>query len=429
MQVGKVNKERFLKNCWFAYFAAMLCWGIADYIDIVKQFQTGRFIGDFVLWYGAAVLAAKAGAGPVNVYDQEVQFRNLQRICWPHIVEQGVPVQYPPHFFAMIKPLAALNMREAYVVWCLVALPLVVFALYKLSKNLDTSIFSRAFFVLAGLASFPTCTAFTVGQTTIYQFPALAAFWLLTRSERYFSAGIFATLLSIKLQYAPCIFIVGLILGRARFLLGFAVGGLVLVLYTIASIGLQNVIGYPKALLEIETSEAGIAAPVMQNFRGEFMLFNVDVNLVHKLAGGIFILSIFIVAFIWMKAYPRLAKTSQQVAFDLCAVLTTCIMLICSPHTHFNDYMAVAIPIAFMYRQLRGSAPEDVKRKMLKYLMWGFPLFSWAPIFIIIPLVLLKIEPYFVWSIFVIAITVSLCLDQLKQPVVNQTLENSLQKE
>jgi hypothetical protein len=279
------------------------------------------------------------------------------------------------------------------------------------------------------LVSYPTCVAFTVGQTTIYQFPALAAFWLLTRSQRYFGAGIFATLLSIKLQYAPAIFIVGLIVGRTRFLLGLLVGGTVLGLYTIASIGLQNVIGYPKGLLSIETSEAGIAAPVMQNFRGELMLFNVDLNLVHKLAAGIFIASIFIHALIWIKLYPQLAKTSQPIAFDLCVVLTTCVMLICSPHTHFNDYMAVAIPIAFMYRPLRNIAPADMKRRILRYLFWSFPLFSWAPIFIIIPLLLLRIQPYFIWSLCVIAITVGLCLDQIKGAADNQALENGLQKE
>jgi hypothetical protein len=425
MQLAKVNKDRVFKNCWFAYFATLLFWGIAYNVDNFTQIIKGRFIGDFVLWYSAAMLAKRAGSGPLNVYDLDLQYRNLIELVRPLRCDQGTPVQYPPHFYALVRPLANLSLHWAYAAWCLLALPLIIIALFQLSKNFGKAHFSRAFFILAGLMSFPTCYAFSIGQTTIYQYPTLAAFWLLTRSNKFFSAGIVSALLTVKLQYAPFVILIGLILGRARFLLGLLTGGTVLAVFTVASIGLQNLIVYPKALLTMETNEQGIAAPVMQNFRGELMLFYVDVHLVHKIATGIFVVGIICVAFLWGIAYPKISKKAGEAAFALCLLLTTCIMLIFSPHTHFQDYMSVSIPVAFTYPLLKDIAPKDTKRRMLRLLLWGFPLFSWIPIFLIIPLVLLKIEPYFVWAILVIGISISLCVDYIKGNVDKQTLENT----
>lgn len=85
----------------------------------------------------------------------------------------------------------------------------------------------------------------------------------------------------------------GLIVGRVRFFLGLLASGIILANYSASLIGMQNLLGYPKALLLIETSEADIAALLMQNFRGELMLFGLDLNLVHKVASVIFAAGIF----------------------------------------------------------------------------------------------------------------------------------------
>jgi Glycosyltransferase family 87 len=421
MKPATINKAWLFRNCWFAYFALLLCWGLADYADIIKQFQLGQLllrrhetgsliIADFVLWYGAALLAKRTDLGPVNVYDLDLQFRNLQEIIRPFTTDQGQPVQYPPHFFAMIKPMVNLSMGSAYITWCLLALPLIVTALFYLSKLIKDARFSRAFFILAGLASYPTCYAFSNGQTTLYQFPALAAFWLLVRSERFFAAGIFASLLTVKLQYAPFVILAGLILGRVRLLLGLLTGGAILAAFTIASIGIQNIIVYPQALMKAETT-SWVGAQVMQNFRGELIIFNGDNHFVHQLSTGLFLTSIVATGLLWSMVYPKLAKSGRPMAFGLCLLLTTCTMLICSPHTHFQDYMTLSIPVAFLYSWLKNVNSKEYKERTLKFLLWSFPLFSWLAIYFYPLLVLAKIQPYFVWTFLVVAISINLCFD------------------
>jgi hypothetical protein len=431
MTLGKFSRESLFRNLWFAYLALMLCWGIAFYADIVKQYQLGHtflrmengslIILDFVLWYGAAIIAKRADSGPVNVYDLDLQFRNLQEIIKPYVTGEGQPVQYPPHFFAMIKPMANLGMGPAYITWCLLALPLIVVALFQLSKVLKNAKFSRAFFIIAGLTSYPTCYAFSIGQTTLFQFPALAAFWLLLRHDKFFVAGIIASLLTVKLQYAPFVILAGLIVGRLRFLWGLLLGGTVLLIFSISSIGLQNVLIYPKALLEAETNH-WVGAPVMQNFRGEILMFYGDTHFVHQLSTGLFIASIIGVGFLWWKIYPMLLKAAGERAFGLSVLLTTGVMLICNPHTHFQDYMAISIPVALTYSALKDVTAKEIKLRMLRILLWSFPLSSWLVIYFYAWLVLFKIQPYFVWALFVLIISTMVCLDYLREKTVKQAV-------
>ena len=418
--------ERLQRNGWFAYFALTLFWGISAYAQIISYFRQGTLflhyenksliVNDFVLWYNAALLAARAGSERLNVYDPAVQFVSLKALVLPHVLDVVRIVDYPPHFFALVRPLAPLGLGNSWIVWCLLALVPIVMALVQLSKHLQATLFTRVFFVVASLAAYPTWYAFELGQTTLFQFPALVAYWLLLRADRLFLAGLAAGLLTVKLQYAPCVVVVGLLLGRLRFLWGLLSCACALGAYTIYVVGWNNVIVYPKALLFAETSDqvAGVCAEVMQNFRGQFLALNLSGQIVHHLSAALFGIGILAVFLIWLLLHPRLSKAIGLRSFDICVSITTFVMLVCSPHTHFQDYMAIAIPVAFLYPLLKESAAKDRKLTALRVLLWGFPFFSWLSVVFLVPIVRLHIQPYFVWALGVIIIGSVKGLESLK---------------
>lgn len=44
------------------------------------------------------------------------------------------------------------------------------------------------------------------------------------------------------------------------------------------------------------------------------------------------------------------------------------------------DYMAMSIPVAFTYPMLKELKAGSRKHRLLRLLLWGFPVFSWVTI-------------------------------------------------
>ncbi len=427
----KMAGERLKRYFWFAYFALIVCWGLNFYSSIVSHYRQGTLfvhtenntliVSDFVLWYNAGVLAAQTKLHPQDIYDAEIQYAGLQKLVSPQTLDQVQYVQYPPHFFALMRPFALLNLENAWIVYSLLALPLIVAASILLVRRLPASVFTRTFFVVATLTSFPTSYAFEIGQTTLFQFPALVAYWLLLRADNFFLAGLVSVFLTVKLQYAPCVILIGIILGRLRFLLGLLVSASIFFLYTLLTVGWNNIAGYPHALLYGETSAqvGGVMSGIMQNFRGELFLLKIDEHIIHLLAAGLFAAGTIFVVLMWLVYYPRLAKKISYKSFDACASITTVVMLICSPHTHFQDYMAIAIPAALLYPYMKLGISADLKITFLRILIWGFPIISWLSIIFMTPIVTIRVQPYFAWALVVLLLGAWKGLQVLKNSQLN----------
>ncbi|MBX9771341.1 MAG: hypothetical protein K2X29_08210, partial [Candidatus Obscuribacterales bacterium] len=75
--------------------------------------------------------------------------------------------------------MAGLGIENAWLVWCGLAFLLILLALWQLSKLAGQSKFARAFVLISFFASFPTWMAFNQGQTALYLFPAIVAFYFL----------------------------------------------------------------------------------------------------------------------------------------------------------------------------------------------------------------------------------------------------------
>jgi hypothetical protein len=82
--------------------------------------------------------------------------------------------------------------------------------------------------------------------------------------------------------------------------------------------------------------------------------------------------------------------------------------------------MALSIPVALFYSSLKDIDSREIKLRMLRILLWGFPLSSWLVIYFYPWLVLIKIQPYFVWALLVLIISIMVCLDFLGRKTLKQ---------
>ncbi len=409
---------------WLAYVCVLACWGFVSYFELFKFFQNGTlfarvidgrpYVSDFVTFYNGAMLAAECGQHPTNIYDPELQNAGIAQLIAP--IKPGsnfYQMQLPPQFFALVRPLAGLGIQNAWLVWCGLALLLIVPALYPLSRLAGRSRFARAFVMISFFASFPAWMAFSQGQTALYLFPAVVAFYFLLRSSKFFFSGLLTTMLLMKLQYTPLIVATGLILGRMKYMAGLAISAALLSLLAVSIVGWDSVLAYPNALLFAETSDrvSGVNTQAMQNFRGELILLcGQDNSLVHILSAGLFGLGFIAVCSMWLVCYPRIIGAgvlNKEQAFDTCFALTIVGMLIFSPHTHVQDFVCVIVSGVLFYRAFNLVSPGSNRLKLLRVLLLAFPLLSWMFFNANVFLSQMFIQPYFLWSVVIILLVLT----------------------
>jgi hypothetical protein len=411
---------------WFGYFSALLIWGILSFVNIIQLYVENDLLApviehhiglsDFLNNYNAALLTRQArNDRAVNIYDPAVQDRAMQETLtdvhdadW--VKQNGIGrnfyFQYPPQFFVLLEPLAFMHARHAWIAWCVLALVLIGLALWRLAADAFDGKFKRAFFVTATLSSFPAWYSVRLGQPSLYQLPAIIAFWLLLRQQKYFFAGLLSAVFLIKIQYAPPLFLVGALSGRLRYLAGLTLSAAVLTGYSAIVLGAKNLIAYPQALLYGETGKnvTGVAADQMQNLRGElFLLMPHADKLISTLTIAGFVLMLVALAWLWLVPFRT---NGTQNKFELFAAITTLLMLVFSLHAHMQDYLYVSLACAWIYKWSQANQAQSTqqKQRLLLILLVAFPALSWI-FFLLHPVFgLLRIQPFFLWAIVVLAV-------------------------
>jgi len=422
------SKDRLKKNLWFAYFSLLLAWAVVSYNEIVKYLGEGAlfarlvdgrpYINDTVHWYNAALLAQRSVAGPLDIYDPVIQDQSVRAITAPIAPEGLLYLQYPPQFFPLMLPFSLFPITIAYFIWCAITLVLILVALWFLLKDWVSAGFPRLFAFAATLSCFPAWLSFETAQTSLFQFPATVGFWLLLRSKKFFWAGVLTAILSVKIQYLPALGLVGLILGGRKYLAGVFCSCLLLAVATFATVGWSNIANWPRALKFGETSPQviGVGAPMMQNIRGELvLLFGSDSSVIHVITLACFALGIVAIALMWWKLYRRLQKTLGDNAFGLCVGVSILVSLIASPHTHIQEFMTAAAAIVFLYPFLQQQA-ETRLSKVLSVLLIGYPVWSWLFFLLMQVFHMIRIQPYFLWTIVVLGLVFTLAAKQLRKP-------------
>lgn len=408
-------------------------WGLNAYSEIARFYREKElfarvigghpYINDFVLYYMSGQLAAR---GPeTNIYDPEIQDAAVKAAIAPVVPELNFYMQYPPHFFALMKPFAYVSLGHAYLCWLALWIPTIALTLWQLFKTTLKTKMSRALAFAGMMASYPCWLMVELGQTALFQLPTTIAFWLLLRSERFFLAGLVSAILMIKLQYVPVFLLVGFLLGRWRYAAGLALSGAAVAVASYFTVGTKNIINYPQALVFGETSDkvSGVSAYMMQNVRGELvMLTGGESRIVHLAVLAIFAASILCIAVIWWRIYPKLSKSIERFrAFDFCTGVTVLLMLLASPHTHIQDFVLAVIALVTFYSSLNldtthggtnsggndsGGNDSGGTTRILKFLIIAAPILSWFFFLGQIVFLLAHIQPYFAWALCVLGLAV-----------------------
>ena len=409
--------SRLKNNLWFCYLCWLLLWALNAYGEIAKTLKDGTlfarvigghpYINDSVQLHSAALLAHRCAGGRIDIYDPAVQDQSLRALIEPIVPQTLQYLQYPPQFFALVQPFSVLSLQSAYFVWCGLALILILWTLWILCKDYFASAFARSFVFIATLGGYPAWLSFELGQTSLYQFPATIGFWLLLRAKRAFTAGLLSALLLVKLQYMPAMILIGLILGRGRYAAGLLLSSSVLAVLTVLTVGMDNILKYPSALQFGETNAqvGGVAANMMQNFRGEMIVLSFqDEHLIHQLSLALFAVGIIASVLLWVKLYPQMKKCLGEDAFGICAGISILVSLIFSPHTHIQEFLPASLAIVFLSPLLKNG-PNKALNIILSVLMIGFPILSWL-FFLFLPIFqMYKVQPYLFWDLALLLVS------------------------
>lgn len=398
------------KKAWFAYFSFLLLWTLATYGDTINAFMLDKIFAyqrdgsvytcDFILYYNNGKLAWRAFHDHINIYDPVLQNEGLQ-----HLVKMKLDKifysQYPPYLFLLMMPLPFLPLKTVWVLWEIFGALGIICSIILLVKKFELEKFKKACLIVASLSSFPYWLCFRLAQVALVLYPAFLGYFICLQNKKWFQAGLLGGFCLLKLQYAPVMFLLGIILGGFKFFAGFSLMGMIYLLGSIFILGWKNVGGYPEALKfgEIGGQVTGVSPETQQNIRGQLVcLLNNDGPQIHTIVTVLWLLASLVLAYVWFKNRNAVLEGRNRI-FMYLGSITLLSLLIFSPHTHKQDYVFVILPAVWILFGLMPDANMQSKKVlMLKFLIIAFPFLSWF-FFLLTAFMPAVVQPFFAWAV------------------------------
>ncbi len=328
--------------------------------DSSQQIRQTPFGGDFLQeWVGGTVVRSENRS---RLYDLEY-FAGLQHdptlvgFTWPE--SQYYPAIYPPFYYLLVSPFAALEYRTAVVLWCILsALALVASAALLLRYYPPASQFFMLGFVLATIFV-PTITCLNIGHKSTFLLLILTATFVLLYHKREGWSGIVFGLVAFKPHLALALWLMMLAKRQWRFVLGALATVSTLVLLSIWA-GTDLCVDYFNVCLQtgnyIQTggyqlTDAHCLWGAVQNaLPGQSV---VTVNVVTA------ILSIFVIGLLAFILKGRFGPKSSGFALQFAAMVLATVLL--SPHLYFYDLTITLLPMVLIWFANR-NAPIDYRK-------------------------------------------------------------------
>lgn len=402
MQLSTENRKRL----WFAYFVALICWSCSVYYQVSDWASEGILFArmldgqprvlDYLLFYEDEYLAIHAKSDHLNIYDPDLQAAGIAKLMAPVVPTTKFYSHYPPLLFVLSIPFGFMPMLWSYVCWNLVGMVALLLSTLPFAYRKFGKTFPFFFTAAAVVTSFPVWNCFELGQSSFFLLGGIALFFALAKRQKYFLAGLSTFFLLIKVQYLPVLVLIGLILGRVKFVLGGMVATVLAVAVCVLTLGWDNCIAWPNIVFHGETSDInrGLIAPaMMQNVRGILNLMTGnDSSSVRMISAALCVITILMIGYLWTKPYKQLQSHSKY-AFEIVSAVSMMIMLLFSIHTHAHDYCLFVCAAVWLYVSVLDE-PVSKSTRWLKYLLVSYPLVSWL-LFVAQPLVqnILKLQP------------------------------------
>jgi Glycosyltransferase family 87 len=302
---------------------------------------------DFTIYYTAGTMV-RQGKGH-QLYDDVTQFE-VQRQFAPQVATRlgALPFNHPPIEALLFVPLTWLSYRAAYLLWMLVNLGMLLTLLVLLRPYVSVMpAWSIPAWAGVSLAFCPIFFALLHGQDAILLMFLYGLTFVSLKKGRLVSAGACLACGLFKFHLVLPFLLLLLMqqktLQRSRgILLGFASVGALLGAVSIAAVGLQQMIAYPRYVLGLEATMArgAIMPSDMPNLRGALYLIASNVRFFNLLVVSLSAAILLSAAWICYRKDDR----SDDLNFAL-AVLTTVLI---SYHALESDLCVLAIPVLLL---------------------------------------------------------------------------------
>jgi glycosyl transferase family 87 len=314
---------------------------------------------DFTIYYTAGTMV-REGMGPC-LYDDAVQF-GVQRDFAPQVATRrgALPFNHPPFEAIVFVPFSYLSYRVAYLVWALVNLTMLA-TLPRLLRPFVPVLgkWHGAVWMLAGLGFFPVFFSWLQGQDAILLLFLYALAFVSLKKGCFLAAGAWLACGLFKFHLVlPC-FLLLLIQQKAlrpvkRMLGGFMLVGALLGVLSVAIVGVQQMIAYPRYVLGLEATMArgAIMPSDMPNLRGILYLIFArlpDFNVLVVVLSAI----LFVVA-MWISRQPN--GDPHDLKFSL-AVFAAVLV---SYHGLGYDLCVLALPLLILAGWLQKEPGGDM---------------------------------------------------------------------
>jgi hypothetical protein len=306
---------------------------------------------DFTIYYTAGTMV-RQGMGH-QLYDDRTQFE-VQKQFAPQVATRlgALPFNHPPFEALLFLPLTWLSYRAAYCLWALVNLTMVAVLPIILRPHIPvmTAWPSRAW-AAASLVFFPIFFALLQGQDAILLMFLYGLTFVSLKKERLVLAGAWLACGLFKFHLVLP-FLVLLLMQQKTFqqgrkiLFGFASVGALLGAVSIAAVGLQQIVTYPRYILGLEATMArgAIMPSDMPNLRGALYLLTANVRFFGVLVVA-FSALVFLVA-------VRNSRGGDGKAADLQFVMAVLGTFLVSYHALGYDLCVLALPLLLLAGEL-----------------------------------------------------------------------------
>ena len=259
-------KLRF-KRLLILYLACMA----AMHIFVLFSFKdfTIKAYNDFAAFYTAGMIV-KEGQSK-RLYDLDLQRQmQAQFATRAKIKNTLLPYIHPPFEAQLFSLLAYLKYRQAYLLWTGMQLVFLGLAIFLLMPDGTRTITNAILLGFLGVGLFPTAMALLQGQDSVLLLLIFSSSLFSWRRMHDFLSGSVLAVGLIKFHLVIPIVLIFLLRRRYKFVLGFALVAILLLLLSAEMVGWSELMHYPRYLWTLDhTSNEGITAlGNMPNIRG-----------------------------------------------------------------------------------------------------------------------------------------------------------------
>ncbi len=320
---------------------------------------------DFGMFYTAAQIYLHGT--PEKLYDVDVQKQVQQHIYSvpdDQLFKRVLPYNHLPYEVLLYLPLASLSANQAFWVWRLESLALLVLTVWLFAK---TFLMRRKVWQLlvVSFAFFPVPFCFLTGQDTFVTLAVIAAsLWLLTK-EKPVLAGAVLALGLFKFQLVLPIIGIFLLRRSWRVVTGFTASGIAVLAVSFLMVGRQGMTALVRLWVSGENGGVACINPLtMPNIRGLL-------SCIPGLAPHVATLATFAISVLLLFLAVRQSRFAPSATHFFAMAL--CFVILVSFHTNLYDLVLLLLP-AFVLLENCSSTEVRPWRVMVPLFLLMSPI-------------------------------------------------------